>query len=152
MCVFWPSAKGFPDLSSGHGCLVFPLQPGSLPGGDRAARWVIHKWPMVNVHAHSKKLFNGIDGFDLAYFIIMGFCFFVFVFLQFPRFVTPPPWHLIVVLFSAPQCSDDKVQPSYLTSLKMLLCHIPYQRLVLGFVFSVLAFQVQFELVAFHNT
>lgn len=71
MCVFWPSAKGFPDLGSGHGCLVFPLQPSSFPGGDRAARWVIHKWPMVNVHAHSKKLFNGIDGFDLAYFIIM---------------------------------------------------------------------------------
>ncbi|XP_070695875.1 sodium-dependent lysophosphatidylcholine symporter 1-B-like [Pempheris klunzingeri] len=42
----------------------------------------------------------------------------------------------------APLCSDDKVRPSYLTSLKMLMCHIPYQRLVLGFVFSVLAFQM----------
>nr|XP_046251704.1 sodium-dependent lysophosphatidylcholine symporter 1-B-like isoform X2 [Scatophagus argus] len=42
----------------------------------------------------------------------------------------------------APLCSDDKVRPSYGTSLKMLICHIPYQRLVLGFVFSVLAFQM----------
>ncbi|XP_070824953.1 sodium-dependent lysophosphatidylcholine symporter 1-B-like [Chaetodon trifascialis] len=42
----------------------------------------------------------------------------------------------------APLCSDDKVRPSYLASLKMLVCHIPYQRLVLGFVFSVLAFQM----------
>ncbi|XP_039656354.1 sodium-dependent lysophosphatidylcholine symporter 1, partial [Perca fluviatilis] len=42
----------------------------------------------------------------------------------------------------APLCSDDKVRPPYLTSLKMLICHIPYQRLVLGFVFSVLAFQM----------
>ncbi|KAE8292928.1 Sodium-dependent lysophosphatidylcholine symporter 1 [Larimichthys crocea] len=42
----------------------------------------------------------------------------------------------------APFCSDDKVRPPYLTSLKMLICHIPYQRLVLGFVFSVLAFQM----------
>lgn len=37
LCVFWPPAKGFPNLSSGHGCLVFPLQPDSLPGGDGAA-------------------------------------------------------------------------------------------------------------------
>ncbi|KAM9752841.1 sodium-dependent lysophosphatidylcholine symporter 1-B-like isoform 1-T2 [Menidia menidia] len=42
----------------------------------------------------------------------------------------------------APVCSDDKRQPSYLSSLKMLICHIPYQRLVLGFVFSVLGFQM----------
>uniref|UniRef100_A0A3Q1CDF4 Major facilitator superfamily (MFS) profile domain-containing protein n=1 Tax=Amphiprion ocellaris TaxID=80972 RepID=A0A3Q1CDF4_AMPOC len=42
----------------------------------------------------------------------------------------------------APLCSDDKVQLSYLTSLKMLVCHVPYQRLVLGFVFSALAFQM----------
>ncbi|XP_070767098.1 sodium-dependent lysophosphatidylcholine symporter 1-B-like [Enoplosus armatus] len=42
----------------------------------------------------------------------------------------------------APLCSDDKVRPSYLTSLKMLICHVPYQRLVLGFVFSALAFQM----------
>ncbi|XP_059189048.1 sodium-dependent lysophosphatidylcholine symporter 1-B-like [Centropristis striata] len=42
----------------------------------------------------------------------------------------------------APLCPNDKVRPSYLTSLKMLICHIPYQRLVLGFVFSVLAFQM----------
>ncbi|XP_042265402.1 sodium-dependent lysophosphatidylcholine symporter 1-B-like [Thunnus maccoyii] len=42
----------------------------------------------------------------------------------------------------APLCSDDKERPSYLTSLKLLICHIPYQRLVLGFVFSVLAFQM----------
>ncbi|MEQ2247583.1 hypothetical protein ILYODFUR_010830 [Ilyodon furcidens] len=38
-------------------------------------------------------------------------------------------------------CPDDRTQPSYLSSLKMLISHIPYQRLVLGFVFSVLAFQ-----------
>ncbi|XP_053173990.1 sodium-dependent lysophosphatidylcholine symporter 1-B-like [Scomber japonicus] len=42
----------------------------------------------------------------------------------------------------APLCSDDKVRPAYLTSLKLLICHIPYQRLVLGFVFSALAFQM----------
>ncbi|XP_040921956.1 sodium-dependent lysophosphatidylcholine symporter 1 [Toxotes jaculatrix] len=44
-----------------------------------------------------------------------------------------------------PLCSDDKVQPPYLTSLKMLICHIPYQRLVLGFVFSALAFQMSWS-------
>ena len=51
-------------------------------------------------------------------------------------------------LFSppAPLCSDDKMRPSYVNSLKMLISHIPYQRLVLGFVFSVLAFQVHFML------
>uniref|UniRef100_A0A3B5AR91 Major facilitator superfamily domain-containing protein 2A-B-like n=1 Tax=Stegastes partitus TaxID=144197 RepID=A0A3B5AR91_9TELE len=41
-----------------------------------------------------------------------------------------------------PLCSDDKLRPSYLTSLKMLICHVPYQRLVLGFVFSAFAFQM----------
>ncbi|KAM3618124.1 uncharacterized protein V6R79_015922 [Siganus canaliculatus] len=41
-----------------------------------------------------------------------------------------------------PLASDDKVRPAYLTSLKMLVCHIPFQRLVLGFVFSALAFQM----------
>lgn len=49
-------------------------------------------------------------------------------------------------LFAVPLCSDDRVRPPYLTSLKMLMCHIPYQRLLLGFVFSALAFQVEFEL------
>ncbi|CAN9516034.1 unnamed protein product [Ophioblennius macclurei] len=39
-------------------------------------------------------------------------------------------------------CSDDKARPSYLTSLKLLICHVPYQRLVLGFVFSAFAFQM----------
>ncbi|KAF0035662.1 hypothetical protein F2P81_010974 [Scophthalmus maximus] len=38
-------------------------------------------------------------------------------------------------------CSDDRERPSYLTSLKMLMCHAPYRRLVLGFVFSALAVQ-----------
>ncbi|KAM4610614.1 sodium-dependent lysophosphatidylcholine symporter 1-B-like [Polymixia lowei] len=42
----------------------------------------------------------------------------------------------------APLCSDEKLQVSYLTSLKMLVCHVPYQRLVLGFLFSALAFQM----------
>ncbi|XP_047459242.1 sodium-dependent lysophosphatidylcholine symporter 1-B-like [Mugil cephalus] len=42
----------------------------------------------------------------------------------------------------APMCSDDSVRPSYVASLKMLICHTPYQRLVLGFVFSTLAFQM----------
>nr|XP_020467571.1 sodium-dependent lysophosphatidylcholine symporter 1-like [Monopterus albus] len=42
----------------------------------------------------------------------------------------------------APLSSADKVQLSYLTSLKMLICHVPYQRLVLGFVFSAFAFQM----------
>ncbi|XP_053279969.1 sodium-dependent lysophosphatidylcholine symporter 1-B-like [Pleuronectes platessa] len=45
----------------------------------------------------------------------------------------------------APVRSDDKPRPSYLTSLKMLIHHIPYQRLVLGFVFSALAFQVSWS-------
>lgn len=61
-------------------------------------------------------------------------------------------WHLTLPSFSAPYLSDDKIRPSYLTSLKMLLGHIPYQRLVLGFVFSELAFQVQFDLDAFIGT
>ncbi|XP_076022910.1 sodium-dependent lysophosphatidylcholine symporter 1-B-like [Genypterus blacodes] len=42
----------------------------------------------------------------------------------------------------APLCSDEKVQPSYFASLKLLVRHIPYQRLVLGFVFSALGFQM----------
>ncbi|KAM6976798.1 sodium-dependent lysophosphatidylcholine symporter 1-B-like [Aplochiton taeniatus] len=42
----------------------------------------------------------------------------------------------------APQCSQEKVQVSYLASLKMLMCHVPYQRMVLGFVFSALAFEM----------
>ncbi|XP_034447139.1 sodium-dependent lysophosphatidylcholine symporter 1 [Hippoglossus hippoglossus] len=45
----------------------------------------------------------------------------------------------------APVRSDDKARPSYLTSLKMLIRHIPYQRLVLGFVFSALAFQMSWS-------
>ncbi|KAF7661089.1 hypothetical protein LDENG_00269850 [Lucifuga dentata] len=42
----------------------------------------------------------------------------------------------------APICSNEKVRPSYLSSLKLLMCHVPYQRLVLGFLFSALAFQM----------
>uniref|UniRef100_A0A672ZH12 Zgc:171501 n=1 Tax=Sphaeramia orbicularis TaxID=375764 RepID=A0A672ZH12_9TELE len=42
----------------------------------------------------------------------------------------------------APLCSTEKARPSFLTSLKMLVCHVPYHRLVLGFVFSALAFQM----------
>uniref|UniRef100_A0A668AMB5 Major facilitator superfamily domain containing 2a-like 2 n=1 Tax=Myripristis murdjan TaxID=586833 RepID=A0A668AMB5_9TELE len=42
---------------------------------------------------------------------------------------------------SAP-CSLQKVQVSYLTSLKLLVCHVPYRRLILGFVFTALAFQM----------
>ncbi|XP_043987410.1 sodium-dependent lysophosphatidylcholine symporter 1-like isoform X3 [Gambusia affinis] len=38
--------------------------------------------------------------------------------------------------------ADERTRPSYLSSLKMLVCHVPYQRLVLSFVFSVLAFQM----------
>uniref|UniRef100_A0A3Q1EFJ5 Major facilitator superfamily domain containing 2a-like 2 n=1 Tax=Acanthochromis polyacanthus TaxID=80966 RepID=A0A3Q1EFJ5_9TELE len=37
---------------------------------------------------------------------------------------------------------EQRVQLSFLTSLKMLVCHVPYQRLLLGFVFSALAFQM----------
>uniref|UniRef100_A0A3Q2ZVI3 Major facilitator superfamily domain containing 2a-like 2 n=1 Tax=Kryptolebias marmoratus TaxID=37003 RepID=A0A3Q2ZVI3_KRYMA len=36
----------------------------------------------------------------------------------------------------------EQTRPSYLSSVKMLVRHVPYQRLVLGFVFSVLAFQM----------
>uniref|UniRef100_A0A8D3AQT5 Major facilitator superfamily domain containing 2a-like 2 n=1 Tax=Scophthalmus maximus TaxID=52904 RepID=A0A8D3AQT5_SCOMX len=42
-------------------------------------------------------------------------------------------------------CSDDRERPSYLTSLKMLMCHAPYRRLVLGFVFSALAVQMSWS-------
>uniref|UniRef100_A0A8C4I6Y4 Major facilitator superfamily domain containing 2a-like 2 n=1 Tax=Dicentrarchus labrax TaxID=13489 RepID=A0A8C4I6Y4_DICLA len=45
-----------------------------------------------------------------------------------------------LVLFLGVQ--EQQVRPSYLTSLKLLICHKPYQRLVLGFVFSALAFQM----------
>lgn len=38
MCVFLPPEKGFPDFGAGRGLLVLPLQPGSLPGGEGAAR------------------------------------------------------------------------------------------------------------------
>ncbi|XP_024149255.1 sodium-dependent lysophosphatidylcholine symporter 1 [Oryzias melastigma] len=41
-----------------------------------------------------------------------------------------------------PFCSEDTMRLSYLTSVKMLARHVPYQRLVLGFVFSVSAFQM----------
>ncbi|XP_029975613.1 sodium-dependent lysophosphatidylcholine symporter 1-B-like [Salarias fasciatus] len=39
-------------------------------------------------------------------------------------------------------CSDGSVRPSYPTSLRLLMRHVPYQRLVLGFVFSAFAFQM----------
>lgn len=55
---------------------------------------------------------------------------------------------LSYVIFSASRCSNDKVRPSYLSSLKMLTCHVPYQRLVLGFVFSAFAFQVQLVIIS----
>ncbi|XP_061590627.1 sodium-dependent lysophosphatidylcholine symporter 1-B-like [Cololabis saira] len=42
----------------------------------------------------------------------------------------------------APGCPGDRIQPSYVRSVRMLLCHVPYQRLLLGFVFSVSAFQM----------
>ncbi|XP_074537910.1 sodium-dependent lysophosphatidylcholine symporter 1-B-like [Halichoeres trimaculatus] len=42
----------------------------------------------------------------------------------------------------AHESADDKVRPFYLTSLKLLIFHIPYQRLVLGFMFCALAFQM----------
>ncbi|XP_034027413.1 sodium-dependent lysophosphatidylcholine symporter 1, partial [Thalassophryne amazonica] len=38
-------------------------------------------------------------------------------------------------------CSHEKVRPPFVTSLRMLACHFPYQRLVLGFVFCTFAFQ-----------
>ncbi|GLD50214.1 sodium-dependent lysophosphatidylcholine symporter 1-like protein [Lates japonicus] len=50
----------------------------------------------------------------------------------------------------SPLCSDDKVQPPYLTSLKMLICHIPYQRLVLGFIFAGFAFQMSWSNLALY--
>ncbi|XP_054644259.1 sodium-dependent lysophosphatidylcholine symporter 1-B-like isoform X4 [Dunckerocampus dactyliophorus] len=37
--------------------------------------------------------------------------------------------------------STEKVRPTYINSLKMLIGHIAYQRLVLGFMFSAFAFQ-----------
>ncbi|XP_018530057.2 sodium-dependent lysophosphatidylcholine symporter 1-B-like, partial [Lates calcarifer] len=49
-----------------------------------------------------------------------------------------------------PLCSDDKVQPPYLISLKMLICHIPYQRLVLGFIFAGFAFQMSWSNLALY--
>uniref|UniRef100_A0A3Q2VMQ9 Major facilitator superfamily domain containing 2a-like 2 n=1 Tax=Haplochromis burtoni TaxID=8153 RepID=A0A3Q2VMQ9_HAPBU len=47
-----------------------------------------------------------------------------------------------LILFLGVKEKQDKVRPSYLSSLKMLTCHVPYQRLVLGFVFSTFAFQM----------
>ncbi|KAK0133947.1 Sodium-dependent lysophosphatidylcholine symporter 1-B [Merluccius polli] len=41
-----------------------------------------------------------------------------------------------------PLCSEDKVRVPYLTSLKLLAGHIPFQRSVLGFLFCALAFQM----------
>uniref|UniRef100_A0A3Q0RX39 Major facilitator superfamily domain containing 2a-like 2 n=1 Tax=Amphilophus citrinellus TaxID=61819 RepID=A0A3Q0RX39_AMPCI len=38
--------------------------------------------------------------------------------------------------------SHRDIRPSYVNSLKMLMCHVPYQRLVLGFMFSAFAFQM----------
>ncbi|XP_056896621.1 sodium-dependent lysophosphatidylcholine symporter 1-B-like isoform X1 [Takifugu flavidus] len=38
--------------------------------------------------------------------------------------------------------AEEHERPSYLAALRMLLSHIPYQRLVLSFVFFVLAFQM----------
>lgn len=55
---------------------------------------------------------------------------------------------LSYVIFPASRCPEDKVRPSYLSSLKMLTCHVPYQRLVLGFVFSTFAFQVQLVIIS----
>ncbi|XP_041701787.1 sodium-dependent lysophosphatidylcholine symporter 1-like isoform X2 [Coregonus clupeaformis] len=42
----------------------------------------------------------------------------------------------------APLYSPARVRLSYLTTLKMLVCHIPYQRLVLGLLFAAVAFQM----------
>ncbi|CAL8367241.1 unnamed protein product [Lota lota] len=41
-----------------------------------------------------------------------------------------------------PLCSEEKGRVPYLTSLKLLACHIPFQQLVLGFLFCALAFQM----------
>ncbi|XP_059911165.1 sodium-dependent lysophosphatidylcholine symporter 1-B-like [Gadus macrocephalus] len=41
-----------------------------------------------------------------------------------------------------PLCSEEKVRVPYLTSLKLLASHIPFQRLVIGFLFCALAFQM----------
>ncbi|XP_023847660.1 sodium-dependent lysophosphatidylcholine symporter 1-like [Salvelinus sp. IW2-2015] len=43
---------------------------------------------------------------------------------------------------ASPLYSLARVRLSYLTTLKMLVCHIPYQRLVLGLLFAALAFQM----------
>lgn len=50
--------------------------------------------------------------------------------------------YLSLILSPAPLYSLARVRLSYLTTLKMLVCHIPYQRLVLGLLFAALAFQV----------
>ncbi|KAM9429710.1 sodium-dependent lysophosphatidylcholine symporter 1-like [Salvelinus alpinus] len=42
----------------------------------------------------------------------------------------------------APLYSQDRRTLANLTTLKMLVCHIPYQRLVLGLLFAALAFQM----------
>lgn len=162
MGVFLPPAKGFSDLSSGHGRLVFPLQPGSLPGSEGAEGWVIQKCPMVTgQHVNQRiwlicynKKFIGLAGkFRWLCSITIGSSwepcmpnamlkFISSVNCVYFWYFTALPWYLILVLLLAPLCSDDRVRPSYLNSLKMLICHMPYQRLVLGFVFSALAFQV----------
>lgn len=59
-------------------------------------------------------------------------------------YFTPRLGHRVAVSFAAPRGSDDGVRPPYRTALKMLLGHAPYQRLLLGSVFGVLAFQVHY--------
>ncbi|XP_051947191.1 sodium-dependent lysophosphatidylcholine symporter 1-like [Xyrauchen texanus] len=42
----------------------------------------------------------------------------------------------------APLSKLDRINKSYLTSMKMVVCHIPYVQLVFGFLFSSIAFQM----------
>ncbi|XP_051516708.1 sodium-dependent lysophosphatidylcholine symporter 1-like isoform X1 [Myxocyprinus asiaticus] len=42
----------------------------------------------------------------------------------------------------APLSKLDRINMSYLTGMKMVVCHIPYVRLVFGFLFASLAFQM----------
>ncbi len=46
------------------------------------------------------------------------------------------------LLTSAPLSKLDRINVSYLTGMKMVAGHTPYVRLVFGFLFASLAFQV----------
>uniref|UniRef100_A0A3Q3X4C7 Uncharacterized protein n=1 Tax=Mola mola TaxID=94237 RepID=A0A3Q3X4C7_MOLML len=95
------------------------LALGMFLGGDRRDR------DSATAYSKSKKAF-------LTSALVVGSLFFLCSLVLF----------LGVTEQRAPGCSDDRAPPAYLTSLKTVLGHVPFRRLVLGFVFCILAFQM----------